>query len=94
MSMVMDLTIRDEEKRIKTITINNLSLNLYEQLSKDEVINELFDYKYYLNTVYDKISILNFDFILNKQSKNAVTLMQIKWIKVNFNLKNVKFKFK
>lgn len=78
MSMIMDLTIRDEEKRIKTITINNLSLNLYEQLSKDEVINELFDYKYYLNTVYDKISILNFDFILNKQSKNAVTLMQIK----------------
>lgn len=78
MSMVMDLTIRDEEKRIKTITINNLSLNLYEQLSKDEVINELFDYKYYLNTVYDKISILDFDFILNKQSKNAVTLMQIK----------------
>ncbi|HFD2052240.1 TPA: hypothetical protein ACF2DE_002971 [Clostridium perfringens] len=77
MSMIMDLTIRDEEKRIKTITINNLSLNLYEQLSKDEVINELFDYKYYLNTTYDKITILDFNFILNKQSKNAVTLMQI-----------------
>ncbi|MDU5208042.1 MAG: hypothetical protein E6182_18970 [Clostridioides difficile] len=77
MGMVMDLTIRDEEKRIKTITINNLSLNLYEQLSKDEVINELFDYKYYLNTTYDKITILDFNFILNKQSKNAVTLMQI-----------------
>lgn len=85
MSMIMDLTIRDEEKRIKTITINNLSLNLYEQLSKDEVINELFDYKYYLNTTYDKITILDFNFILNKQSKNAVTLMQIKWIKVNLN---------
>ncbi|WP_075810067.1 hypothetical protein [Clostridium perfringens] len=77
MSMIMDLTIRDEEKRIKTITINNLSLNLYEQLSKDEVINELFDYKYYLNTTYDKITILDFNFILNKQSKNTVTLMQI-----------------
>lgn len=77
MSMVMDLTIRDEEKRIKTITINNLSLDLYEQLNKDEVINELFDYKYYLNTTYDKITILDFNFILNKQSKNAVTLMQI-----------------
>ena len=64
MGMVMDLTIRDEEKRIKTITINNLSLNLYEQLSKDEVINELFDYKYYLNTTYDKITILDFNFIL------------------------------
>lgn len=78
MSMVMDLTIRDEEKRIKTITINNLSWDLYSKLENDEVINELFDYKYYLNTVYDKISILDFDFILNKQSKNAVTLMQIK----------------
>lgn len=77
MSMVMDLTIRIPEKLIKTITINNLSSDLFEQLSEDNVINELFDYKYYLNTTYDKITILDFNFILNKQSKNAVTLMQI-----------------
>ncbi|MDM0587704.1 hypothetical protein QTH25_13085 [Clostridium perfringens] len=76
--MIMDIILRDEEKRIKTITINNLSWDLYSKLENDEVINELFDYKYYLNTVYDKISILDFDFILNKQSKNTVTLMQIK----------------
>lgn len=76
--MIMDIILRDEEKRIKTITINNLSWDLYSKLENDEVINELFDYKYYLNTVYDKISILYFDFILNKQSKNAVTLMQIR----------------
>ncbi|XZH99763.1 hypothetical protein ACSXEK_16285 (plasmid) [Clostridium perfringens] len=77
-NMIMDIILRDEEKRIKTITINNLSWDLYSKLENDEVINELFDYKYYLNTVYDKISILDFDFILNKQSKNTVTLMQIK----------------
>ena len=78
MSVIIDITLRVPEKLIKTITINNLSLDLYEQLNKDEVINELFDYKYYLNTTYDKITILDFNFILNKQSKNAVTLMQIK----------------
>lgn len=77
MSVIIDITLRIPEKLIKTITINNLSLDLYEQLNKDEVINELFDYKYYLNTIYDKITILDFNFILNKQSKNAVTLMQI-----------------
>ncbi len=77
MSVIIDITLRIPEKLIKTITINNLSLDLYEQLNKDEVINELFDYKYYLNTTYDKITILDFNFILNKQSKNAVTLMQI-----------------
>ena len=77
MSVIIDITLRIPEKLIKTITINNLSLDLYEQLNKDEVINELFDYKYYLNTTYDKITILYFNFILNKQSKNAVTLMQI-----------------
>lgn len=78
MSVIIDITLRDQEKLTKTITINNLSWDLYNKLENDEVINELFDYKYYLNTVYDKISILDFDFILNKQSKNAVTLMQIK----------------
>lgn len=78
MNAIIDITLRIPEKLIKTLTINNLSLNLYKQLSKDEVINELFDYKYYLNTTYDKITILDFDFILNKQSKNAVTLMQIR----------------
>ena len=77
MSVIIDITLRIPEKLIKTITIKNLSLDLYEQLNKDEVINELFDYKYYLNTTYDKITILDFNFILNKQSKNAVTLMQI-----------------
>ncbi|MBS4893831.1 MAG: hypothetical protein KHZ90_08650 [Veillonella parvula] len=77
MSVIIDITLRDQEKLTKTITINNLSWDLYNKLENDEVINELFDYKYYLNTVYDKISILDFNFILNKQSKNAVTLMQI-----------------
>ncbi len=77
MSVILDITLRDQEKRIKTVTINNLSWDLYNKLENDEMIDELFDYKYYLNTVYDKISILDFNFILNKQSKNAVTLMQI-----------------
>lgn len=75
--MVIDITLRDEEKRIKAVTINNMSLDLYEQLNNEDIINELFDYKYYLNTIYDKINILDFSFILNKQSKSSVTLMQI-----------------
>ena len=77
MNIIIDITLRDQEKLTKTITINNMSLDLYKQLNNEDIINELFDYKYYLNTIYDKINILDFSFILNKQSKSSVTLMQI-----------------
>ena len=68
------ITINDDESG-GSITIENIPFEHLITLADEENRTTLFEYKFYMNTTYDKIEILGINLMILKMSKNKVSMI-------------------
>jgi hypothetical protein len=58
-----------------TVGLKNLESEMLAELSKEESVAQIFDIKFYMYGVYDRVQILGREFMVLKSSKKNVVLL-------------------
>ena len=74
--MIYNLELYNKEMGF-SITIKNLSMDFLTLLQNEENIQNLFDTKWYMYAIYDKVKIINDLFMIVKTSKNNLVLLKL-----------------
>ena len=68
--------LKREKGLIQSIILENFPINRFYELTEG-AINTLFEQKYYMYKVYDKVTLINLEFIITKLTRSSITLLII-----------------
>lgn len=74
--LVINLQLNEDDLEMGSLLLSNFPVSDLSTMDKESV-EALFGYKYYLNAVYDTISIENRNYIITKKTKKAVQLLYV-----------------
>lgn len=60
-----------------SIIMKNLNLEILQELSKEETIDEIVGNKYYLYGMFDKVEVLGNSFMIMKSTKKSVIMVMM-----------------